>query len=301
MIKRISHLGIAVRSALMFPMLVYFNGAYVQKPEVAISPDDRGFLFADGIYEVIRVYRGKLFKCPEHLERMAYGMKELKITGCAPQGLESAAIRVLNENGLENSDAKIYIQITRGAAPRGHKFPPEGTPPTVYLEATPFTPPTELQEKGAAAIIVPDQRWARCDIKTISLLPNVLANQQAIDVGAHEAIFRRDGVLHEGSHSSILFVKNNILIAPPLTSFVLPSVTRNVVLSLAHEESIRTTYEPCLERELWNFQEILMVGTGSEIIPITIVNGRKIGNGSPGPITRKLQDAFRILVSSDSH
>jgi D-alanine transaminase len=278
-------------------MLVYYNGRYLQKSEVAISPDDRGFLFADGVYDVIRVYRGKLFKCAEHLERMAHGLTELKINGCDPATLETVADRVLKNNGLDHSDAKVYIQITRGAAPRSHKFPPSGTPPTVYLEATPFASPTELQEKGVAAIIVPDQRWGRCDIKTTCLLANTLANQQAVEAGAHEAIFRRDGVLQEGTHSSILFVKDNYLIAPPLTVFMLPSVTRNVVLSLAHEESIRTIIQPCLESELWSFQELLMLGTGSEIVPITTVNGRKIGNGFPGPITRRLQSAFRKLVS----
>jgi D-alanine transaminase len=279
-------------------MLVYFNGDYIQKSEVAISPDDRGFLFADGVYEVIRVYRGKLFKCAEHLQRMTHGLRELKILGCDPNTLEPVADRVLKENGLDHSDAKVYIQITRGTASRSHKFPPANTAPTVYLETTPYASPKDLQQNGASAIIVADQRWARCNIKTISLLPNVLANQQAVEAGAHEAIFRRDGVLHEGSHSSILFVKNNVLIAPPLTAFVLPSVTRNVVFSLAHEESIRTTTEPCLERDLYQFHEILMLGTGSEIVPITAVNGRKIGNGLPGPITRKLQAAFQKLVGS---
>lgn len=277
-------------------MLVYYNGRYLQKSEVAISPDDRGFLFADGIYEVIRVYRGKLFKCVEHLARMAHGLKELKISGCDPSTFESVANHVLKENDLEHADAKIYIQITRGAAPRKHTFPSATTPPTVYLEATPFTSPTRLQENGVAAIIVPDQRWGRCDIKTVCLLPNTLASQQAAEAGAHEAIFRRDGVLQECTHSSILFVKDNYLMAPPLTVFILPSVTRSVVLSLAHEESIRTTLQPCLEGELWGFQELLMLGTGSEIIPITSVNGRKIGTGIPGPITRKLQSAFRRLV-----
>jgi D-alanine transaminase len=179
---------------------------------------------------------------------------------------------------------------------QGHKFPPPGTLPTVYLEAIPFSSPTDLHEKGAAAIIVPDQRWGRCDIKTTCLLANTLASQQATEAGAHEAIFRRDGVLHEGTHSSILFVKGNVLIAPPLTSFVLPSVTRSTVFSLAHDESIRTTIEPCLERELREFQEILMLGTGSEIVPIIAVNGQKIGTGAPGPITRRLQSAFRKLV-----
>lgn len=188
-------------------MLVYYNGNYLPKTKVAISPDDRGFLFADGIYEVIRAYRGKLFKCAEHLERMAHGLKELKISGCYPLTLEAIANRVLNENGLEHSDAKVYIQITRGASSRNHHFPPATTPPTIYLEATPFTSPTELQEKGVGAIIVPDQRWGRCDIKTVCLLANTLANQQAFEASAYEAIFRRDGVLQEGTHSSILFVK----------------------------------------------------------------------------------------------
>jgi len=277
-------------------MLVYYNGRYLQKLEVAISPDDRGFLFADGVYDVIRAYRGKLFKCAEHLQRMAHGLRELKITGCDPSTLESVANCVLKENSLEHSDAKVYIQITRGAAPRTHKFPTAGTPPTVYLETTSFSSPIELQENGVAAIIVPDQRWGRCDIKTVCLLANTLASQQAAEAGAYEAIFRRDGVLHEGTHSSILFVKDNYLMAPPLTVFMLPSVTRSVVLSLAHEESIRTTIQPCLESELWGFQEFLMLGTGSEIIPITTVNGRKIGNGIPGPITRTLQNSFRRLV-----
>src|ERR1041384_4083148 len=198
-------------------MLVYFNDRYLPKSEVAISPDDRCFLFADGIYEVIRAYHGKLFKCAEHLERLAFGLKELKITGCDSADIESIANRVLKENGFEQSDAKVYIQITRGAAPRSHKFPPAGTPPTVYLEATPFSSPTDLQEKGVAAIIVADQRWGRCDIKSLGLLANTLANQQATEAGAYEAIFRRDGALQAGSHSSILFVKNNVVIGPPLT------------------------------------------------------------------------------------
>lgn len=289
-------MGFSGEYVFLLRMLVYYNGDYIKKSEVAISPDDRGFLFADGVYEVIRAYRGKLFKCAEHLNRLAYGLKELRIIGCDPTAFESIANRLLKTNGLENSDAKVYIQVTRGAAPRSHKFPPADTPPTVYLEAIPFSSPTELQEKGVAAIIVPDQRWARCDIKSIALLAQTLATQQAAESGAHEAIFRRDGVLQEGSYSSILFVKDDFLIAPPLTTFILPSVTRNVVLALAHDESIRSLIQPCLEREVWGFQEILMVGSGSEIIPITTVNGRRIGNGAPGLVTRRLQRAFRNLV-----
>lgn len=279
-------------------MLVYFNGRYLQKSEVSISPDDRGFLFADGVYEVIRAYRGKLFKYAEHLDRLAFSLKELRISGCHPATLESVANRLLKENNLENSNAKVYVQITRGAAARAHKFPPAGTPPSVYVEATAFSSPRDLQEKGVAAITVSDERWGRCDIKSIGLLANVLANQQAIEAGADEAIFSRDGLLQEGTHSGILFVKDSVLIAPPMTRFILPSVTRSVVLSLARQESIPVAVGACLESELATFEEILMLGSGLEIVPITAVNGHKVGNGAPGPLTRRLQTAFQKLVTS---
>ncbi len=209
--------------------------------------------------------------------------------------LTSAAARLLKDNGLEQADATVYFQITRGSAPRSHRFPPAGTPPTCYVEAKSFSPPTEVRQTGAAAVTVSDQRWARCDIKTIGLLANTLAQQQAHEDGAYEAIFSRDGVLLEGSHSSMLFVQDGVLIFPPLTNYVLPGITRSVVQSLATAESIPTTTRSCYEHELSEFQEILMLGTTVEIVPITTVNGRKVGDGAPGPIARKLQAAFRKL------
>jgi D-alanine transaminase len=190
------------------------------------------------------------------------------------------------------------MQVTRGAAPRSHEFPPEGTPATVYVEAKPYSPPRQLQENGAAAILVPDQRWSRCDIKTISLLPNTLARQKAKEAGAFEAIFWADGLLHEGTHSSILFVKGNTLICPSLTNRLLPSVTRSVVIELAMAESIRVETRPCREGELLEFDEVLMLGTAVEIVPITAINGRKVRQGLVGPITRRLQSAFRKAVTS---
>ena len=279
-------------------MVVFFNGEFLEKEVVAISPDDRGFLFGDGVYEVVRAYRGRLFRWQEHLQRLSYGLKELRIDGVSLEGLEKIVLRLLKENGLELAEATVYLQITRGAAPRSHRFPTGGTRPTIYAEAKPFTPPIEKREKGVSAIIVPDQRWGRCDIKTINLLPNTMASQQAFEAEAFEAIFSRDGFLLEGSHSSIFFVKDNVLVCPPLTNLVLPGVTRDVVLSLASAESISVHIRPCHENEVAGFQEVLMLGTTSEIVPITKVNGIPIGGCIPGSVTRKLQSAFGRIVEA---
>jgi D-alanine transaminase len=277
-------------------MIVYFNGNYIAKEKVAISPDDRGFLFADGVYEVIHAYHGRLFKAREHLSRLNIGLGELRIKGVDAMIFEDVSDRLLQENDLTNTEALIYMQITRGAAPRNHAFPAEGTSPTVYVEAKPYSPPLEVRNKGASAILVPDQRWGRCNIKTISLLPNTLAHQKAKEAGAFEAIFCADGLLLEGTHSSILFVKEEVLICPALTNRILPSVTRSIVLSLAEADSIDVEIRPCREGEVFEFQEMLMLGTGSEIVPIIALNSRRIGAGAPGRITRLLQKAFSNLT-----
>lgn len=273
-------------------MVVYFNGQFLEKSQVGISPDDRGFLFADGLYDVIRAYNGRLFKAAAHFERLAAGMKALRICGCDAQTLEPVAKRLLQENGLQQSDATVYVQVTRGAAPRSHRFPPANTPPTVYIAAKPFTPPVELQQNGARAIVVADERWGRCDLKTIGLLANTLAHQQACESGAFEAIFCRDALLQEGTHSSILFGKDGSLICPPLTRHILPSVTREVILALAGSESIPVTVRACRESEMAEFDEVLMLSTTVEIVPIIAVGDWRIGSGAPGPIARTLQSAW---------
>ena len=277
-------------------MIVYFNGRYLPKEEVAISPDDRGFLFADGIYEVIRAYDGKLFKGTEHLERFGRGLNELRITGVDAGALKDVAERLIAENQLQRGDALVYIQVTRGSAPRSHTFPPPETPPTIYAQARSYTGPKELQDTGAKAILAPDQRWARCNIKSIGLLPNVLARQRAEEAGAFEAIFFGDGLLQEGTHSSILFVKKDVLVCPTLTNRILPSVTRSVVMRLAEQESIEVEERPCREGELLAFDEVMMLGTGVEIVPIVSINGKKILHGYPGPVTKRLQTAFRKMT-----
>ena len=273
-------------------MIVYYNGKYMPKSDVAISPDDRGFLFADGIYEVVRVYEGHLFRLAEHLKRLETGVTALGIGGVDPAQIGEIVAGLIEQNQLGQGDATVYVQVTRGAAPRSHKFPPANTPPTIYGEPKRLNPLVSEPESGVGVVVVPDQRWARCDLKTTGLLANTIAHQRAFKAGAFEAIFCRDGMLMEGSHSSVMFVKNNTLLAPPLSNYILPSVTRQVVLELAAAAGIEVMLRPCREDELGEFQEALLVGTTVEVTPITSVDGRPIGGGKPGPLTRRLQAAF---------
>jgi D-alanine transaminase len=279
-------------------MIVFFNGQFLDKANVAISPDDRGFLLADGVYDVIRSYRGHLFQCEQHIQRLAAGLEALRIQGCDCAALPSIAGRLLQQNRLQDVDATIYMQVTRGVAPRTHRFPPAGTPPTVYVEPKPFTPPLEARQKGMPAALQPDERWGRCDIKTIGLLANTLANQKGFESGAFETILCRDGKLYEGTHSSIVFVKGRTLICPPLDHRILPGVTRAVVLSLATAQDLSVEIRSCLVEELREFDEVLMLGTTAEIVPLTSVDGQKIGCGTPGPVAAILQAAFGELVKS---
>jgi D-alanine transaminase len=230
-------------------MIVYFNGAYRPKDEVRLSPDDRGFLFGDGIYEVARTYGGKLFALDRHLERLRYSLEQIRITGVDLKQIETVARELLSRNQLERRDAVVYFQVTRGAAPRTHAFPNPAVGATIYGYAAPIVPKFD-PVKGVVAITVPDTRWARCDIKSVSLLPNCLANQQAAEAGAFEALFVRDGVVLEGSHTSLFAVLGGEVRTAPLTNYVLPGITRAVVLELCREQGIPARETPVFLHEL---------------------------------------------------
>jgi len=272
-------------------VVVYLNGSYVPAEQAVVSVDDRGFLFADGIYEVIRVYRGRPFRLEEHLRRLADGVAALRIPFRDPAGLAGIADRLLEENGLRDGDAVLYIQVTRGAAPRAHAFPPADVPPTVFVSARPFTPyPAEHYER---AVTVPDTRWSRCDIKSVSLLPNVLANQRAKEAGAFEALFVRDGIVIEGSHSNLFGVFGGTLVTYPACNYILAGITRACVLELAAELGIPAREGPIPFETLWEADELFLSGTTTELMPVVEVDGRAIGGGRPGPVARRLQSAFR--------
>ena len=272
-------------------MIAFFNGNWIEKEKIAISPDDRGFLFGDGIYEVIRVYRGKLFRAKEHLARLARSLREMRMDGVDVPVLGTVAEELLRRNNL-NSDATVYFQITRGAAPRRHAFPDPGTPPTIYMTASPFTPPEKKWREGVKVILVPDTRWARCDIKSTALAPNVLANQLAKENGAEEAIFVRNGVITEGSHSSFAAVFHGQLVTHPLTNHILPSITRQVVLELCAQLDIAVKEFPIFENELKQADEVIILGTTTEVMPVIQVDDWQVNDGKPGALTRRLQQAL---------
>lgn len=277
-------------------MLVYLNGEFLPHTEARVSVDDRGFLFADGVYEVIRVYRGRPYLLEEHLERMAGGIRALEIPFDAFDQLRDVSVRLIEENGVDD-EGNIYIQVTRGAAPRKHAFPPAGTPPTVYVSVKPAKRhPDAYYEEGVDAITTPDTRWARCDIKSVALLPNVLANQKAQAAGAFEALFVRDGIVLEGSHSNVMAVVDGTLVTYPKCNYILAGITRDRVLALAAEMGIPVREGAIPVDRLHDVDELFLTGTTTEVMPVVRVDGRPIGSGKPGDVARRLMDAYRAEI-----
>lgn len=277
---------------------VYLDGDYVAKDDVRISPDDRGFLFGDGVYEVVRCYAGRPFAVEGHLARLHRGLCDLRIQGMDAAAFAEIIPALLERNGATSDDALVYIQVTRGAStPRRHAFPLEPTPPTTYATLNPFRPRGD-PAKGIAVITVPDIRWARCDIKSVNLLPNCLANQQAQEAGASEAIFVRDGVALEGTASSFLGVFDGEVRTAPANNYILPSITRNIVLDICREARIRHREAPIYVSDLPRAEELFLAGTTTEIMPIVQVDGKPVGNGAPGPMRNRLDELFRARVAA---
>jgi D-alanine transaminase len=273
--------------------IVYLNGAYLPAEEATIPVNDRGFLFSDGIYEVTPAYRGHLFGFEAHRARLLRGRCELRLEGEAGD-LAAVHRELLRRNGLEDAPVSIvYLQITRGVAPRTHAFPKERVPLTVYAYAREFVrPPRERWNDGFRAVTVPDRRWARVDIKTVSLLGNVLAQQAAVDAGVDDAILVRDGVALEGAHSNFFGVFDGTVVTHGESNVILPGITRGVVLELARELEIPVREAPIQVEELARADELFFTGTTTEVKPCVEVDGRPVGSGRPGPVTVRLYEAF---------
>ena len=220
------------------------------------------------------------------------------MTGKASDGIEDVLPELLERNGLAGSEALVYVQITRGTAPRAHQFPVPETAPTVYAHVVPFDPPFEQRDKGIPVILVPDTRWNRCDIKSIALLPNILARQMAEDAGASEAIFIRNGNVTEGSASTFCAVFSGTVVTHPDSNVVLPGITRKVVFDLCARTGIPVAERPFREDELSRAAEMMLLSTSREIMPVISVDGIEVGNGSPGQLTRKIQAAFSEIIRS---
>ena len=280
-------------------MRVYLNGRIIDKTEAKISVEDRGFIFGDGVYEVWRVINGRLFETDRHHARLEKGFRELQLTYPADlkrDALQDVAERLLKENDLLEGEATFYLEVTRGAAPRAHHFPKDAKP-TVYAFVNRITPSNE-QKSGGSAITMPDIRWHRCDIKTVQLLPNVLAKQAAVEAGGVEAILLRDGWVTEASHSNVFVVLDGELRTHAATNLILPGITRAVVLDLAHDRGVPVRQQAVRGDDLAKADEVFITGTTTDITPIIRIDGKAVAKGKPGPITVKLQAALRAHMEA---
>lgn len=277
---------------------VYLNGQFVPKGEARISVEDRGFIFGDGIYEVVRVIEGRIFAWDAHASRMADGLAGLRIdaTGADSATLRGVCERLVRENGLTSGEATVYLQVSRGAATRVHHFPPAGTPTTVYASAAAFKPNFAMRENGAKGITFADIRWARCDLKTVNLLGPVLARQAAAEAGAYEAIFHRDGMVTEGAATNAFMVIGGVLRTYPLSHYILPGITRAVLVELARELGIPLEERPVSLRELPHVDELFVCGTTTDVQPIVELDGKPVKDGRPGPVTARLREALRVRL-----
>ena len=272
--------------------MVFLGGEFCSKEDAHISVDDRGFLFGDGVYEVIRRYDGVWFEAEAHFARLRESLDKLRIVCPGIGDLPAIAERLVTENRSPLSDTKLYVQVTRGVAPRTHRFPSAGTPATLFVSVSPIkSDPVELNE-GIPAITVGDQRWARCDIKSIALLPNVLAHQRALDAGAKEAIFTKDGMVTEATHNAVFAVIDSTIRTFSLTNAILPSVTRSVVIEICHERGLPVREFPISEEEMRHAEELFVAGTASEVTPVVRVDGLSIADGRPGAMTMTIQESF---------
>jgi len=274
---------------------VFLNGQFLPVEDAKLSVLDRGFVFGDGVYEVWRVIDGHLFEHQRHDARLRRGLKSLELDVPAKDvdALAGVAERLLRDNELSSGEGTFYVEITRGAAPRTHAYPPKGTRATIFAMTNRFEVPHAQRETGAKAITQPDVRWLRCDLKTVQLLPNVMAKQKAQLAGALEAIFIRDGLVTEGTHTSVLGVKNGQLLTHPLSPLILPSVTREIVLEIAREQGVTVRETAFTEQELFTLDELFVSGTTTDVTPIVEVDGRRIGNGKPGPVSKQLYEGLK--------
>lgn len=266
---------------------VHLNGKFLPAEQACVPVLDRGFIFGDGVYEVIPAYGGKLFRLDEHLQRLQNSLAAVRI----PNPLTSDAwATMLNELIAQNDgdDQSLYLQVTRGSAQRDHAMP-DNPMPTVFAMSNPLHPVSQkISEHGVAAISLDDIRWQRCHIKAISLLPNILLRQEALDQNAAEAILVRDGFATEGAASNLFIVNDGELITPPTGPFLLPGITRDLILELAAANNIPHQEKNISLAELQSADEIWLTSSTKEILPVTRLDNKPVASGKPGPLFRQM-------------
>jgi D-alanine transaminase len=279
--------------------IAYVNGRYVPHREASVHVEDRGYQFADAVYEVVHVHAGRFVDDGPHLDRLERSLREIRIAMPMPRAALIAVLReVVRRNRID--EGLLYMQVSRGVARRDHAFPSKPVPPAIVVTVKRIKPyPTSIDTWGTTAITYPDQRWARCDIKTVGLLPNVLARQAAKEKGASEAILvTPDGMVTEGAATSFWIVDaDGNLRTRDLTANILPGCTRRVLVDLLRENGIAFAEGPFSEAELRAAPEAFITSATSFVKPILAVDGQKVGDGTPGPVTRKLFDIFSRHVN----
>lgn len=272
--------------------LANINGDMMPLADAKVSALDRGFLFGDAVYEVLRVYQSRPWLLEEHFGRLAQSLQAIRIGGVDLARLRERMFATIRAGSFQ--EALVYIQITRGSGPRRHPFPTNATP-LEFLYVQEFTDPyRECRSTGVSVISLPDSRWDRCDIKSTNLLGNVLAMQAAVEAGCYEALLcLPDGTVTEGTHTSFFGVRHGAVLTAPKSHDILPGITRGLVIRLAHRAGIPVREQVLRKAELSEAAELFLTGTTSEVLPIVKVDNHPVGDGTPGPITRRLQQAYR--------
>ncbi len=281
-------------------MLIYLNGKYLDYSQALLPVDERGLQFADGVYEVALVWGGQFVDLDRHLERLERSAQAIELD----LPFTRSEIRAVTEELLHRAEVKqaaLYLQVTRGVAPRDHRFPAVVQPTVIaYLKDAPVD--QGALQHGVKAITVPDLRWLRCDIKSVSLLPNVLARQQAANRGVREALQVRAGVgVTEGSATNIWMVHQGSIVTAPASNWILSGIVRGVVLELAQAEKMPVAERFASAEELMQMDEVFITSTTSFVMPIVEIDGRKVGDGEPGPVTMRLQELYLERLDQIAH
>lgn len=273
-------------------MTVYLNGEFLALEDAKISVLDRGFIYGDGVYELVPVYGRRPYRLRQHLARLQRSLDGIRLSNPHTESEWEAIIRELIGR-MPFGDQGVYFQVTRGVAKRDHAFPP-GIAPTVYMMSNPLALPSREQvDRGVAVITAPDERWLHCDLKTISLLGNVLARQFAVDAGATETVLFRNGYLTEASASNVLIVRDGVIVAPPKDNQILPGITYDVAFELARDGGLPIELRPVPKDEALAADEMWLSSSTKEVLAVTSLDGRPFGGGKPGPVFRKVYALFQ--------
>ncbi len=273
--------------------LCYLNGELMPLADARIPVLDRGFIFGDGVYEVIPAYGRVLFRLPQHLARLAYSLRSIRLENPHDEKTWTKLLgSVVDRNPWD--DQSVYLQVTRGVAPRSHEFPKPPLAPTIFIMSNPLkTPPPETRERGVAVVTREDYRWHRCDIKSVSLLANVLLRQEAEDADAAETLLIRDGNVTEASASNVYVVKRGTIASPPKDNLILPGITYDLVLELARAAGLPVEVRPVAVAELLAADEVWLSSSTREVQPVTRVDGKPVGTGKPGPGFARIYELFQ--------